>query len=117
MAARSVHTILVNKTSNELQLEGFNISHGIFSSFPPSPIQPFSQVEWASESSGFLTGTAGSASYHVLFIKKGDDQVFIDVPDPNHLSLAWINPFVGTNVYSQSVGKRGFEVHRSGGEG
>ncbi len=115
MSARSVQVILMNKTSNELQRESFHVTHGIFSSFPPSAVQPFSQVEWVSESNGFLTGTAGSASYHVLFIEKGDDQVFIDVPDVNHLSLSWTNPFVGTNVYRQSVGKRGFEVHRSGG--
>jgi len=117
MAARSVHVILDNKTSNELQHEHFDVTHGIFSSYPPSPVQPFSRAEWVSESDGIFTGTAGSASYHLLFIKKGDDQILIDVPDLNHLSLAWNNPFAGSNSYSQSVGKSGFAVHRSGGAG
>ena len=118
MAARSVHVVLVNKTSNTLQSESAGLTGGIWSSFPPTPILAFSQgALWESESNGFLTGTEGSASYHLVFVKPGEDLVLIDVPDLRHLALAWNNPFVGDNTYSQAVGKAGFQVHRAGGGG
>ena len=57
MIARSVDVTLVNKTSNELFAEVSTLAHGIWSTFPPAPIQPFSQADWASESDSiFICG-------------------------------------------------------------
>ena len=115
MAARSVSIVLVNKTVNELRSYGYGLLHGIWRSSPPSPINPFGQAVWSSESAGTLTGTEGWASYHLVLLTS--DVVSIPDPDDEHLAIRWDNPFSGSNSYAEAVGRPSYEVFHQGGEG
>ncbi|MGZ3630290.1 MAG: LGFP repeat-containing protein [Ktedonobacteraceae bacterium] len=114
MASRSVTVTLVNQTMYSLMKEDENLDHGEWNSHPPQEISPFNLANWSTESSGLLTGTEGSVTYHVLLITS--DSVGIPSPDPDHLFIHWDNPWLGSNSYDQSVGLD-VEVLRDGGGG
>jgi hypothetical protein len=94
-AARSVQINFNNQTAEALILppNGASLSGGEWSAgqAPPSSISPNSQVVWQSESDGFMTGTEGSAVY-----------VF-QANAANSVTVAWDNPYAGSNTYSAVV--------------
>jgi hypothetical protein len=89
-----------------------SLDHGEWTSKPPDLIG--NRGEWESESSGFATGTEGSASYQI----ENDTGAVI-----GNLDVHWDNPFAGSNSYSQSVnpqatdGGAGFSIGHLGGGG
>jgi hypothetical protein len=113
MAARSTHVTFTNQAGRvNLRKTSDSLDHGVFVTRPPTLIGNFG--EWESESSGFLTGTEGSASYQI----EDDTGAVI-----GNLDVHWNNPFVGSNSYSQSVnpqatdGGAGFSIGHRGGAG
>ena len=104
MSARSATIKLQNKTKSKLSLTGAKLSHGVWSEnqYPPESIEAGGSGTWESESDGFMTGTQGSASYHLV--------------DSGTVTVSWDNPYAGSNSYSDSAPK-GFTISRTGGSG
>jgi hypothetical protein len=103
-AARSVQVVFHNHTNETLTLDRAELSHGRWTKQPPRSIGPKQQAEWASESSGFATGTEGRATYHL----HGNSHAKVE--------LHWDNPFVGSDSYEQHA-PAGFHLSQQGGSG
>jgi hypothetical protein len=104
MASRSTVVILVNATDHDLQLTHATLQHGIWSDemYPPLAIAKKSRGQWESESDGFMTGTEGSATWHLAAV--------------GQVKITWDNPYVGSNSYSQSAPKK-YKITHDGGSG
>jgi pimeloyl-ACP methyl ester carboxylesterase len=103
-AARSVQVVFHNHSDKTLTLDQAELAHGIWTKRPPRTIAPNKEVDWASESDGFLTGTEGRAAYHV----HGHAHAKVE--------LHWDNPFAGSNSYDEHA-PAGFHLSRQGGAG
>ncbi|WP_380282901.1 Crystal protein ET79 [Kitasatospora purpeofusca] len=91
-AARSTTVNLTNNAGTLLVRDGSSLSGGIWSDgmLPPSVVQPGVTAKWASESEGFMTGTAGEVSFTVAGVT-------------SKVKVSWNNPYVGSNGYNCSV--------------
>ncbi|MET9398763.1 Crystal protein ET79 [Kitasatospora sp. NPDC002965] len=91
-AARSTTVNLTNNTPKGLIRDGASLSGGIWSDgmLPPTSLPPGTAGRWASESDGFMTGTAGEVSFYVAGVS-------------GKLKVSWNNPYVGSNGYSCSA--------------
>jgi hypothetical protein len=91
-AVRSTQVTFNNATIAVLVLDSMSLQWGIWSNengdVPPTNILGGTQVQWQSESAGFMTGTQGSASYAI----SGDSNQLV--------TIEWDNPFKGDNNYS-----------------
>ncbi|MEU1077315.1 Crystal protein ET79 [Streptomyces sp. NPDC005878] len=101
---RSTAVNLLNDSGRALVRTGASLSHGVWSdnSLPASLINPGASGSWKSESSGFMTGTEGRASYMMS--------------EGGIVSISWNNPFSGGNSYTCNV-PTGFACDQSGGGG
>ena len=112
MAARSVSVIFDNRTGRNLLKQNDRLDHGKWTTRPPDVIG--NRGDWESESDGFLTGTEGSTSYHIVDL---DDSVL------GSFDVHWDDPFSGSNSYSHSVSPAadtsgtGFSIGHIGGGG
>jgi hypothetical protein len=91
MSARSVVIVVCNLTTTNLTLVNQGLSHGRWSSQPPSTIAGVTvNIQFRSESHGVATGTQGFATYSIG-------------PASGTVDLNWDNPFVGKNSYASSA--------------
>jgi len=95
-AKRSVIVKVQNKSSATLFLGNASLSHGIWSDnmYPPNQIMPGANIQFASESQGFATGTQGDALYTAIDLNNSQNN--------GPVQLHWDNPFSGSNSYGQS---------------
>eukprot|EP01084_Bolivina_argentea_P123085 218157_1 len=100
-AARSVWVKFTNETDYTIKETSFGLHHGIWTHSSPSEIKSNSSKTWQTESSGFMTGTEGYASYKI---------------DGKTFRITWNNPYAGGNSYYCSS-PTGFNVSYSGGHG
>ncbi|MDX1823519.1 MAG: aegerolysin family protein [Thiohalomonadales bacterium] len=103
MASRSVQVHFNNSTDSVLTLKKAALSHGEWSqddSVPGSVAAGQQNVQWGSESDGFMTGTEGSATF--------------TLGSGGEVTLNWDNPYYGSNSYSSSV-PGGFKCTYTGG--
>ena len=103
MASRSVQVHFKNNSDSVLTLKKAALSHGEWSrdDQPPSSIEGGEQnVQWGSESDGFMTGTEGYATY--------------TLGSGGELTVNWDNPYYGSNSYSCSA-PGGYSCNHSGG--
>jgi hypothetical protein len=107
MAARSVFVNFVNNADVALIRDSGSLSHGIWTTQPPTRIEAGATVSWESESSGVLTGTEGEVTYK---IETGPGQT------DGSTHFHWDNPFIGSNSYDEAV-PVGYKADRSGGDG
>lgn len=107
MAARSVVVTLVNRSSVALVRDAYNLSHGMWDTDPPARVEAYSTVTWESESDGVLTGTEGTADFHV-------EAAPGQIGGPVHLH--WDDPYAGSNSYDESA-PQGYGFIRTGGDG
>lgn len=103
LAARSVDVTFVNITPYNLNFVRGDISHGVWSTLPPSTIAPFSTVQFGSESDGILTGTEAEEIYQIEFTGQ-------------EVGIHWNNPYVGSNSYNEWA-PAGFKIVHLLGEG
>jgi hypothetical protein len=108
-AARSVYSTLVNNTGATLILNSGSttLAHGIWTTYPPSVVYPYTTVNWRSESNGTATGTAGTARYGVYYNNQLVNGDYV---------MNWNNPYIGSNSYSEGW-PGGFRSSHSGGSG
>jgi hypothetical protein len=95
-AARSVIVKVQNNSPATLFLASATLSHGIWSDnmYPPQQIAPGANIQFASESQGFMTGTEGVATYTAIDLKN---------PSQNGpIQLHWDDPYSGSNFYGHS---------------
>ncbi len=83
-AARSVDLEVWNNTSDEFELIGSHLDHGIWSTTPPIRIPALTRSRLQAESSGVFTGTAGWARY--------------EGRHGHNLLIAWSKPYEGDTV-------------------
>jgi hypothetical protein len=102
-AARSVEVKFENLTDFTLRRVGFDLPHGVWTSFPPENIGPGDVMSWQTESDGFMTGTEGKVEY------RSDSE-------SEKLFVKWDNPFIGSNSYQEGA-PNGYRVDRAGGAG
>ncbi|TWP33424.1 beta/gamma crystallin-related protein [Leekyejoonella antrihumi] len=81
-AARSTDSTLLNATGLPLARTGIELDHGIWVTTPPISIGAGQTGGWRTESSGFLTGTEGRATYQGGSVTA---------------TVHWDNPYVGSN--------------------
>lgn len=109
-AARSTTVLLVNATGCELSSAGYGLAHGRWTEEPPEYIDPGTQASWASESDGFMTGTAGDAKFRTS-----------DCANPalrrKVVQVQWANPFFGSSSYNYAGTDPVFTVLYNGGTG
>ena len=104
MSARSTAVTFTNGTRNtSLLLVDSGLAHGEWSSEPPNVIGPGQDVNWGSQSDGFLTGTEGYVRYFPFPAGTDDVGVPSPVPDDATVYLYWDNPYIGSNSYDQSA--------------
>ena len=104
MAARSTVVIFANTTHNTLLIKvSEGLSHGEWTAEPPGEIGPGAQVQWSSESNGFLTGTEGWVRY--LPVDANSDNIGIPSPTPDSetVYIYWDNPYAGSNSYNEAA--------------
>jgi Aegerolysin len=106
-SSRTENILIENDTGMILRRTSTNLAHGVFCTselgtaisgvvvpnpaVPPTTIAPHRTVAFCSESSGFLTGTEGFATYRVIRGPAACNAL---------LRLHWDNPFIGSNSYS-----------------
>lgn len=99
-AARSTKITFVNSSPFNLIRVEQHLDHGIWmdSMHPPEVIEPGQTVAWGSESSGFMTGTEGSAEYRICgnYENAGPQDLRIS------FKVHWDNPYDGSNSRSHS---------------
>lgn len=103
MASRSVQVHFKNTTDSVMTLKKSALDHGIWSqdNHPPETIEGGDQnVQWGSESDGFMTGTEGYVTY---ILGSGGE-----------VTLKWDNPYLGANSYSSST-PAGYSCQYAGG--
>jgi hypothetical protein len=109
-AVRSTTVLLINSTGCDLNLAGYALAHGIWTMEPPQYIDPGTQVSWASESNGFMTGTEGYARFTTS-----------DCANPalrrKVVRVHWANPFLGSSSYDSAETDPAFTVPYNGGTG
>lgn len=104
MAARSTAVTFVNNTQNTLLIKvSENLAHGEWSNEPPNDIAPGAQVEWGSESNGFLTGTEGWVRYYPVSANTDSIGIPSPAPDSATIYVYWDNPYVGSNSYDKAA--------------
>jgi hypothetical protein len=101
MAARSVDVLFRNATPSRLVRQNYRLLHGIWGPPPPPEIAPSAEVQWRSESSGFMTGTEG--------------EVIFGLPSGDQVRFHWNNPYYGSNTY-QEVAPGGYTISHAGGQ-
>jgi hypothetical protein len=89
-ASRSAVIYFQNRTTFPLTRTGYSLNGGIWTQTPPYKIPARKQIGWASESSGVLTGTEGSASYSCELIS-------------TNVNISWNVPYGGDNSASASA--------------
>ncbi len=87
--SRSVTGLIVNTSGCTLRLTRHEHAHGSFDEEPPAVIKPGQTGKFVTSTAGLFTGTEGFILYDV----EGAEAVF---------EVAWDNPFVGDNVFSQT---------------
>ncbi|MBI6548518.1 aegerolysin family protein [Xenorhabdus lircayensis] len=103
-AARSTFISLKNSTDGILILDSSSLKHGIWSINPPKKILTGGLVTFMSESSGFMTGTEGTAVYKAS--------------DGAKITIHWNNPYLGSNSYNIKTDKSdSYLTGYSGGNG
>ncbi|MFJ1753819.1 aegerolysin family protein [Kitasatospora sp. NPDC088134] len=111
-SARSTAVSLVNTTKLNLQLAGTSLSHGCWdnnNNIPPSSIPYDHTSSWGSHSCGFMTGTQGEARYTGVNFQ---GSAVLNV------TVAWNNPFSGSNTYSCTTSDPAhYKCATSGGSG
>jgi Aegerolysin len=106
--SRTEKILVQNDTGMTLRRTSTNLAHGVWCTsqlgtaisgvvvrnpaMPPTTIAPHATVGVCSESSGFLTGTEGFATYMVV---RGSPAACNAL-----LKLHWNNPYYGSNTYS-----------------
>jgi len=109
-AARSTTVLLINSTGCDLNLAGYGLTHGMWTTEPPQYIDPGTQASWASESNGFMTGTEGYARFTTSDC--ADTALRRKV-----VQVHWANPFYGSNSYNYAGTDPAFTVSYNGGTG
>lgn len=101
MAWRSVRVVLRVRIYSDFVLvrddANTGLDHGIWTDKPPDFVGN-DEVNWGSESNGFLTGTAGFVTYTIPHPGSGDGL---------RLRLEWSDPFFGSNSYGATVTPQG----------
>lgn len=104
MAARSTAVTFTNSTHNTLLIKvGEYLAHGEWSTEPPQAIGPGIQVQWGSESNGFLTGTEGWVRYYPVPANTDSIGIPSPAPDAATIYIYWDNPYVGSNSYDKAA--------------
>ena len=104
MAARSTNVTFTNNTHQTLLTRvDENLAHGIWSTEPPAQINPGEQVEWGSESDGFLTGTEGWVRYYPSVLDTDSIGIPSPAPDSATIYIYWDNPYAGSNSYNSAA--------------
>jgi hypothetical protein len=93
-AARSVVVNLQNNTGCVLVLTKAVVYHGVWipGGYPPSHVYATPNVEFGSESNGFMTGTEAEVAY--------DATSCADPHKYGTVYIHWTNPYIGSNTYS-----------------
>jgi hypothetical protein len=84
MAARSARVTVHNSTQFRLTTARTQVLHGVWTTKPPTSIDPNADATFASESNGFLTGTEGRTTF---------------TSAAGQFDIHWDNPFSGSNSY------------------
>ena len=89
-ASRSAVIYFQNRTAFPLTRTDYNLDGGEWTQTPPHTIPARKQIAWASESSGFATGTQGSASY-------------LCEDTTTKVDISWNVPYSGANSATSPV--------------
>lgn len=117
MAARSTQIKFTNSTGYLLVLTDSGLDHGIWNGGPVTQIPSNTNelVLGQNDSDGFATGDQGFLTYAIIGINN-NNQATVE----GYVTIAWDNPYVGSNSYSNSVSSRGainFQISNGGGSG
>jgi hypothetical protein len=87
--ARSTLVRFENRTARQVLLNSARLGQGQWAQEPPSAVQPFECVVWASGNAWPLTGTKGEVSY-----SQTSADVWTDTASCQAVKISWENPYI-----------------------